>query len=338
MIRMFQLRLAKNVLTGRIKGSPLVLCHSINSQCNLKCKFCKFWRMKKRKDELTLEEIKSLINQSAALGVSIYNVWAVEPLLRKDLVECLAFAKRRGMINFLITNGMLLENRIREIAPYLDYLVVSMDGIGKTYNELRVGGNFNKVLRGLKLASRYNFVTAINCVINRKNIAELEGLIDLAERYGDGILFEPVHEYENVSREIWEELGIRSFPEYKVAIDRLIELKKSGRKILNSFIYLKIIRNINARPRFKCHINQFLLHVDSDGTVEMCKGKIGNVRETPLREIWFSKEANRFREQAKKCRGCFFSSYVESSLFYDAHPSLISNYFGIFKRSLNRGF
>ncbi|MEM2924402.1 MAG: radical SAM protein, partial [Methanocellales archaeon] len=237
-------------IRAKIKKAPVVLCHSITNRCNLRCKFCPFWRETKL-PELSFEEIKNLIDQGVALGAIIYNVWGGEPLIREDLASCLRYAKKRGMINFLITNGILLEERIDEIASDLDYLAISIDGI-ETYNELRIGGELSKVLRGLELASKksskYKFKTAINCVITNKNLAELEKLVKIAESYRVGILFEPVHEYEELSNETWQELGIRNLVEYRRAIDRLIELKKNHR-ILNSIAYLKMIRDL--KPDFK---------------------------------------------------------------------------------------
>lgn len=311
------------ILSSRIKKAPIVLCHSINSKCNLRCKFCPLWRRPKFEPELSFEEIKNLLDQAITLGAVIYNVWGVEPLIRGDLSKCLEYAKQRGMYNFLITNGILLEERIHEIAPYLDYLAISIDGI-ETYNELRIGGEIHKVLRGLELATKYKFKTVVNCVITSKNLAELEKLVEIAENYGIGILFEPVHEYEELSSETWRELGIRNLWEYRKAIDRLIELKRQSHRILNSFIYLKMIRDL--KPNFKCCIDRFLLHVDSNGNVKMCKGIVGSIREKPLKEIWYSEKADRLREEAENCKGCLFSSYVEASLFYRGNPSIIFNY------------
>ncbi|MEM2925584.1 MAG: radical SAM protein [Methanocellales archaeon] len=316
------------MIRSRIKKAPIVLCHSITNQCNLRCKFCPFWRKHKFGPELSFEEIKNLIDQAIALGAIIYNVWGVEPLIREDLAKCLRYAKERGMSNFLITNGILLEERINEIAPYLDYLAISIDGI-ETYNQLRIGGELCKVLRGLELAGKYKFKTAINCVITNKNIAELEKLIEIAENYSAGILFEPVHEYEELSSEIWQELGIRNLMEYRRAMDRLIELKKHHR-ILNSITYLKMIRDL--KPNFKCCIDHFLLQVDSNGIVKMCKGIVGSIREKPLKEIWYSEEASRLRKEAENCKGCLFSSYVEASLFYNGKPSVIFNYLNLLRQ------
>jgi MoaA/NifB/PqqE/SkfB family radical SAM enzyme len=315
------------IIRGRVKKAPIVLCHSITNECNLRCKFCLFWRKRLFEPELSLEEIKNLIDQAIALGATVYNVWGGEPLIRGDLSKCLAYAKQMGMSNFLITNGILLEERINEIAPYLDYLAISIDGI-ETYSELRIGGEFSKVLRGLEIAaryrSRYKFKTAINCVITSKNIFELEKLVEIAENHGVGILFEPVHEYEELPKEIWQELGIRNLMEYSRAIDRLIELKKKGYRILNSIAYLKMIRDL--KPNFNCCIDRFLLHVESNGVVKMCKGIVGSIRERSLKEIWYSKAAEHLRREAGKCKGCLFSSYVEGSLFYSGKLSVIINY------------
>ncbi len=314
------------IIKSRIKKAPIVLCHSITNECNLRCKFCPFWRRPKFESELSFEEIKDLIDQAIGLGAVVYNIWGGEPLIRGDLAKCLAYAKQRGMSNFLITNGILLEERIAEIAHHLDYLAISIDGI-KTYNELR-GGELSKVLRGLELATKYKFKTVINCVITSKNIAELEELVEIAESYGVGILFEPVHEYEELSSEIWQE-RVRNLTGYSRAIDRLIELKKQGHRILNSIAYLKMIRDL--KPDFKCCIDRFLLHVDPNGRVKMCKGIVGSIRERPLKEIWYSEKADCLRKRAENCKGCLFSSYAEASLFYSAKLPVIVNFLKMMK-------
>ncbi|MEM2925051.1 MAG: SPASM domain-containing protein, partial [Methanocellales archaeon] len=77
---------------------------------------------------------------------------------------------------------------------------------------------------------------------------------------------------------------------------------------------------------FKCNVDHFLLHVNPNGEVKMCKGIVGSIREKPLREIWYSEAANRLRKEAENCKGCLFSSYVEASLFYSCNLSVIFNY------------
>lgn len=65
---------------------------------------------------------------------------------------------------------------------------------------------------------------------------------------------------------MWEEYGIRDEQKYKKAVDRIMEMKKERRSILNSYPYLEMIRE--RRPDFRCKVNETILHLGLDGKVE----------------------------------------------------------------------
>jgi MoaA/NifB/PqqE/SkfB family radical SAM enzyme len=52
--------------------TPLALAHMVTMKCNLRCTFCTYWRERKER-EMELEEIKDVIDQARALGVSMYS-------------------------------------------------------------------------------------------------------------------------------------------------------------------------------------------------------------------------------------------------------------------------
>jgi MoaA/NifB/PqqE/SkfB family radical SAM enzyme len=298
-------------------GRPVILAHTINAECNLKCPFCPFWRRKG--EEMSKEEIFEFLRKCREFGIIVYNVWSTEPLLREDLGECLKFAKSLGMTTFVITNGTLLKDRLNQLR-YCDYLAVSIDGV-KSYPELR-GGNLDEVLEGIVMAKNAGIRTSINCVLNGRNLDEVEALVRLAENLGVGILFEPVHEYRSIPEEIWEEIGIRDQDKYVKTVDKIIEMKQQGKPILNSFTYLKMIRNL--KPEFRCRVNEVILHLGLNGKIESCSGVIGDFRDD-LAELWSSwrKEAKSLPED---CDGCLFSGYVESSLLFNFDVRVMWNY------------
>jgi len=111
------------------------------------CKFCEYW--KKTGKEPIKEEIFKLLNDAREFGIGVYNAWTVEPLLRKDLPQIMAYAKGIGMITSMVTNGKLLYERAEELGD-VDYLSVSVDGI-KSYKEIR-RMDFETLLKGLKKA------------------------------------------------------------------------------------------------------------------------------------------------------------------------------------------
>ncbi|MBN2488630.1 MAG: pyrroloquinoline quinone biosynthesis protein PqqE, partial [Methanosarcinaceae archaeon] len=79
----------------RVRKRPLVMSHTVNSRCNMRCKFCEYW--KEGGDEMTREEIFRLLEDARSFGILIYNAWATEPLLRDDMPQILEHAKKLGM-------------------------------------------------------------------------------------------------------------------------------------------------------------------------------------------------------------------------------------------------
>src|SRR4030066_1229559 len=131
---------------------PLFCGHKLTYNCNLQCKMCPFWR--RSSQDSSLEQEKAILKQICDSGACGIAFEGGEPLLRKDLVEILAFARSLRLHTSLITNGTLLESRIEEIAPYINGVVyVSLDGLENTHDAIRgVVGSFKKAVQGITAA------------------------------------------------------------------------------------------------------------------------------------------------------------------------------------------
>ncbi|MBA1342571.1 MAG: 7,8-dihydro-6-hydroxymethylpterin dimethyltransferase [ANME-2 cluster archaeon] len=304
----------------RVRKRPFVLSHGINARCNLRCKFCEYW--KEEGAEMETGEILSLLDEARSFGIGAYNAWTAEPLLRKDLPEILKHAHDLGMMTSLITNGKLLKKRIPDLSD-LDYLSVSLDGI-KTFQEIR-GFEFDCVLDGIMEAKEAGHSILLNCVISGKNLDELRNLVYLARDLGVWISFEPIHEFGGISGRVWDELGIRDMGAYRRAVDQIIGLKKSKFPIINSLTYLTMVKNL--KPDFRCHASEIVLHVTADGRIENCRvarTHLGNVSDGIL-NVW--KSSKDLRKRASEgCGGCLFFGYVENSLLYEFKPEVLKHY------------
>jgi len=312
----------KALVQMRVRKRPFVLSHGINARCNLRCPFCEYWR--RPGPEMTLDAIFAMLDDARSFGIGVYNAWTAEPLLRPDLPDILRHAKSLGIVTSLITNGMLLSERAHELGD-LDYLSVCVDGI-ETYQEIR-GVPLEPVLAGIRAAQEAGHQVLMNCVISRKNLAELEDLVHLAEELGTLISFEPLHETPEVEGKVWDEMGIgdADLPAFRRSIDRLIEMKREGRPIINSITYLKMVRD--QRPNFRCHAPQIVLHVASDGTIMNCrvhKEPLGHVSQG-IANVWEA-SIERREEIVRECEGCLFFGYVENSLLYDFRPEVLAHY------------
>lgn len=297
-----------------------MLSHGINARCNMNCRFCEYW--KKPGKEMSTPQILKMLDEAQEFGIGVYNAWTAEPLLREDLPEILQHAKSLGLTTSIITNGLLLLKRAKELQD-LDLLSVSVDGI-KSYKQLR-GIDLQDVLDGIREAQQAGHEILMNCVISGKNVAELDDLVALAESMGCRISFEPMHESSGIEERVWSSLRIQNIPAYELAIDRLIELKKSGAPIINSVTYLKMIREME--PRFNCHASEIILHVAADGSVGCCRVHqlpLANVSEG-LEKAWQSSQEKRCQIVAG-CEGCLFFGYVENSLLFDFVPEVLAHY------------
>lgn len=311
----------------RVRKRPFVLSHAVNARCNMRCKFCEYW--KKTGEEPEREEIFKLLEDAKEFGIGVYNAWTVEPLLRKDLPQIMAYAKKLGMITSMVTNGKLLYERAEELGD-VDYLSVSVDGV-ESYKEIR-RMDFETLLRGLKKAIEVRKLQKpknpilMNCVLTGKNLDDIETLILLAKKLGVKVSFEPVHEFAGISEEIWNEIGIRDMEKFRNTVDRIIELKKQGYPIINSKTYLKMVRD--GDMDYRCRASGIIMNVTHDGTLETCRVQnepLGNVIWDGFESIWEKSEEHR-REIVKNCKGCLFFGYTENSLMQSFNPEVLMHY------------
>ncbi len=312
---------AKALWQLRVKKRPFVMSHAINSKCNMSCKFCEYW--KASGDEMSIEEIFSMLDDAKSFGIMYYNAWTVEPLLRKDLPDILKHAHEIGMITSLITNGKLLEKRVDELKD-LDYLSVSVDGID-SYKEIR-GIDFDEILPGIKKAKdgRKNPLL-MNCVISGKNLDDIDPLIHLAKELDVRISFEPLYEFGGIDKGVWDEIGIKDMEKYQNTVQHIIEMKKQGYPIINSISYLTMVKNLTTD--YRCHASDIILNVTADGTVENCRVQrdaLGNIKDG-IENVWNSSKEMR-KSISTQCEGCLFFGYVENSLLYDFNTEVMRHY------------
>jgi MoaA/NifB/PqqE/SkfB family radical SAM enzyme len=225
--------LVSNLLGVRI---PFFCGHKLTYNCNLRCKMCPFWKRPSADSSLARE--KAILRQiygSGACGVAFEGG---EPLLRKDLVEILAFSRSLPLHTSLITNGTLLESKIDEIAPYINGVVyVSLDGLEKTHDAIRgVDGSFRKTLGGINAAKEKVPIT-INTTAMAENVDEIESLVELTKKLGTKISIAVAYEYCNANASSPANGRVP-----KIA-HRLIEMKREGYPIVNSIGYLKVMAN-----------------------------------------------------------------------------------------------
>jgi radical SAM family uncharacterized protein len=301
--------------------APMFFGHKLTYNCNLRCKMCPFW--KRSSQDSSLEQEKAILEQvynSGACGIAFEGG---EPLLRKDLVEILAFSRSLPLHTSLITNGTLLESRIDEISNYINGVVyVSLDGLEKTHDAIRgVNGCFKKAVQGITAAAQKVPVT-INTTIMAENLSEIEGMVKLAKELNVRISVAVAHEYCNAKA---------SAPAAKEIGDiagKLIAMKKNGYPLKNSISYFKVMSKqknwkckpwsmINVGPDGKLVLPCYVLNEYATGVSVLET----NVKTAISQVNW---------KETQNCQKCNLHCYVEPSLAISRDFRTFANWaFGI---------
>ena len=284
---------------------PLFCGHKLTYNCNLRCKMCPFW--KRSTPDSSLEKEKAILKQiyeSGACGIAFEGG---EPLLRKDLVEILAFSHSLPLHTSLITNGTLLESRIDEIFPYINGVVyVSLDGLEKTHDAIRgVSGCFKKAIGGITAAAQRVPLT-INTTIMAENLFEIEGLVKLAKELDVKISVAIAHEYCNAKASVPPEKEI-----VKIA-GKLISMKKKGYPLVNSVSYFRVMAKEKI---WKCS-PWSMINVGPEGNLVLpCYVRNGYATSVSVLEKSIKTVISGFNwKETQNCQKCSLHCYVEPSL------------------------
>lgn len=164
------------------------------SRCNYRCTMCQVsdWPGMKRAEDMTFEDYKALIDSQEGL-IEIKLQGMGEPLLGPCYFDMIRYARQRHLWVRSTTNASLLhlkENYQQVIDSDICELQVSIDGATKpTYEAIRRGGRFEKVINNCRLLNRYAHEagrrrTRMWVVLQKGNASEVELFPRLAADIG----------------------------------------------------------------------------------------------------------------------------------------------------------
>jgi radical SAM protein with 4Fe4S-binding SPASM domain len=167
--------------------APFLVVWDFTHKCNLRCKHCYSNSGAVEEEELTTQQAKNVVDQLADAHVTALAFSGGEPLTRKDFFEVARYASDRGLYVSLASNGTLLtkENVQKLKEAKVNYIDISIDGAtAKTHDDFRgVPGAFDKAIEGLKNCVEADICACIATTVGKNNMAELPGIIDLAEKF-----------------------------------------------------------------------------------------------------------------------------------------------------------
>ena len=253
----------------RIKDAgsfPKVILIDTTNFCNLKCSMCGHRLMTREKGRMSMKLFRKIIDEIAETDKTtrIWMVFFGEALiLRYQLYWEILYAKRKGLKDVVLnSNGNLLNEEacLGLIESGLDAIYVGIDAFNpETYNKLRVGGDYAKV------------------VANVNRLLELERKMGVSKPR----VFVQFVEMEENTKEVGD------FTKYWTD-------QGAGVKIRPKVTWAGIVQpwNIKTVQRHPCYWAMRTCNICWDGKVVLCSVDFdarfvaGNVSKDSIKSIW----------------------------------------------------
>jgi len=282
---------------------PLAAVWEITMGCNMRCKHCGSSCKAPLPDELTTDEALKLCKELGEMGLRWVTVSGGEALLRNDWHIIAKGLTDNGVTPLLITNGWLVNDDVIQKAQDsgIESFAMSLDGVRETHDYMRMPGSFERIMKVYDKMENTNLVKAAITTVSKKNIGELKELkkilIEKGVRLWQLQIALPMGNFNDNS-----ELALD--PEQ---VESIIDFAYDAIEDTNLTIYLADCLGYYNRKEIAVRDKTFgeknvmwtgctagkrsfgILH---NGNILGCtsirdsKFVEGNIRETPLKEIW----------------------------------------------------
>ncbi|MBI5637156.1 MAG: SPASM domain-containing protein [Nitrospinae bacterium] len=265
---------------------PLLVDIELSSVCNLACPMCytitdEFSKVVNT-TRMDFDLYKRIIDEIGGKVPAIRLSLRGEATLHPKFIECIAYAKERGIkeVSFLTHGGKLtLPYFEKMVHAGIDWITISIDGLGETYESIRKPLKFNDLFDKIKAIKKYKDDHNL-----RRPVIKIQGI-------WPAIANNPEAYY-------------RAFAPYSdlVAFNPLID-------------YLSNDSHIEYLDNFTCPQQYQRLVIGADGLVMKCSNDeenrevIGDIKRETVHQVWHGEKMEAVREMHKQPRG-FLQSAV----------------------------
>ena len=172
---------------------PMNVHLEVTYRCNEDCVhcYCVVEKGKEReviKQELTYEEITKVLDDLAEMGGFYLTLSGGEVLVRRDFFEIAEYAKKKGFVIRLFTNGIgLNEERVKRLAaigPLTVELSIFSDKAEEHDRITRVPGSFVRLMRNVQLLKQYGLRIYLKTSAMNVNMNAIHGVRALGKELG----------------------------------------------------------------------------------------------------------------------------------------------------------
>lgn len=173
--------LRKKCMEGNI---PLTVQLELTNRCNLSCKHC--YRLPEKREELSYLKVCALLDELQEIGTFYLVFTGGEALVRSDFFQIAEYARKKGFLLILMTNGTLIADQEADKIAALKFLEIEISLLGATPTThdsiTNVPGSFARAIRAIELLKTRNLQVRMNTTLMSLNVSEYQAINSLAER------------------------------------------------------------------------------------------------------------------------------------------------------------
>jgi len=312
---------------------PFFLAHAITYGCNSRCKTCTYWKMSNRvEDDLSTDDVFSLLDEAYDFGMRGYYLFGGEPTIRKDIGNILDYAKKKGFLTTMNTNGSLLASKAASLRN-LDFAFVSLDYFNEYHDFIRGRSRaFDEVIEGIRRIrevgkTRVVLVTTISTL----NLDAIEPMAKLARAMKVGISYNSV---EPTVQSSFEE-GRTESPVHDYGLNEtqlqtfyasLLGMKQKGYPLMETEYVLK---HFTEGKWWKCQFPKMFVYVSADNKIFSCTyDHTYDLNVGTFKDYFSSRLYGDHVARAEKCNICVRTCVRGYSYAYDLKPMNFINLLG----------
>ncbi|MGA2389028.1 MAG: radical SAM protein [Candidatus Sulfotelmatobacter sp.] len=301
--------------------APMQVSIEVTRRCPLECQHCynnlPMGDQDARSREMTTEEHFRMLDELVEIGTFWLLYTGGEIFARKDFLEIYTYAKKKGFLITLFTNGTLITEKIADYLVEYPPFAIEITLYGRTretYEALTmIPGSYDRCLRGIKLLRERGLPLKLKTVATSINKHEIGAMRQFAEEeLGVDFKFDgQINPRIDCSQ---SPLAVRLTPEEVVALDMNAPKGVSEYRRLAQHDMEKSPNLADSDTVYFCGggINSFAINAYGEmGICVISQQETFRVQEDGLMRVWedsLLKLRTRKRTRITKCVECRIQS------------------------------
>lgn len=306
----------------------------LTTLCNFHCIHC-YNQNEEHCAKLTTNEVKKILDILYDNGVLMVYFTGGEIMSRKDFAEIYVYAKKRGFLVELLTNGSLITDEIIKIFNKYPPANVSISIYGDNdqsyYDVTGDPLGYTKVVNNITKLHQNNINMLLKYIVLKENLHCYRGIKELAAEFKQDLkygfeLFPTLHgEANNLCHQISNE-EILEIEKEDIKTAQLLYLSLHGKRVTPRDKY-------GFEPLYMCSISRYMILIDYQGYIQPCtimRKKEFNILNCDLKEAWstFEKYIHICAPENFVCRNCkdfkICNPCVEKNLLFSGDKAIPS--------------